>query len=363
MLVAAFAMLAFAGCQKENNVATQNGMVNFGVSGETPADQIKEAFNGTQSAIFFTNDDQIWINDSLCGVYPLRSNVANTNSTWSDKARVSARLADTYLFTYPANTYTKDEDDYWTCTFAENVVLQSNNGRPENRVTSANQIWPMSYYIANLSDLPYDVVNGCYVIRVQNNVNVMAPAIKYGVPFGNAMWRANSTENTYTDPEDLPSLFVTKFVVKSNDVKLTGAARLMNAETNNPYVAMVNDPVEGDMIVATVNNVEVTGSNDVATIIGNLPIAPYADAMPLNSTVTFTFALYFNVDVDGTVHYYKYENTARVRTDDGEREFTTGIGHRGYRNMILANMNVSTDMQEMLSHVTELDVNGQPLAE
>jgi len=286
--------------------------LNFG--GEAFVSTDKQAYQDNN--ILFTTGDYAYVNGETKEVEPVGTGA--TARIWAD-----ATSTGSYEVHYPVSTVRYDAaTSSWKTTFLRDITLIPAMGNT-NITNGGYQVWPMSGYVDDINA----VAEG-YQFKLYNNVAVISPAVKYGPNFAEAMWSAGGIDSLgwVRDENNLPTLTITKVVLSSSQIRLTGDATLQNptaddaavlgGQTTAPYFLMDNAPAD-DSIVATVTGtgfvaVPTTASSTGVNIVifGNIPVAPY----PLMNR-TMTVAFYFNATVNGTTHYYKY--TGSFTTQEG----------------------------------------------
>lgn len=301
----AFAALAFVACNKE-----ENGKVAFNISGEKYENTDKQGFRNGR--LYFTAGDEALVNGETSELVILSESAARL---W-----VNANNNNGFLVGYPASSITCDASGNYKTTFKNNITLVPANSSTTTVMTDeAHQVWPMSNFAANVEE-------GAN-FKLYNNVAVLSPTVKYGYQFVNAMWGANGVDpiaGFVLDEANLPDLYITKVVLSSNNIRLTGSATLQNCNSlynpdedmdNNygPYYKMDAAPIQGDEIVCNVvpaYHVEPTDANSTAINIqtfGHIAVAPCT--VP-NKNLTVSY--YLKAIVDGVEHNYKY--TAEITT-------------------------------------------------
>lgn len=298
----AFAALAFVACNKE-----ENGMVALNIAGEEYQNDEKQAFCNSQ--LYFTPGDAAYVNGT-----PTEMTISGARSTHA-KLWVPGNQAG-YLVTYPASSINYTDGQY-TTTFLGNVNLVSADpGTTTTLTEAARQTWPMSGYAAEASAPNF---------KLYNNVAVLSFAVKYGIQFASAMWKANgqgidNTVDFVPTESNLPDIYITKIVVRSTNIRLTGSAHLVNADHAfsssadffgmGPQYVMDGAPIaNGDQVVATLDvpfkpTPSITGSGAIlAQTFGHLAMAP---CMDFDNGKSLTISYYFNATIDGTNHQYVY---------------------------------------------------------
>ena len=201
ILVAAFAVLAFVGCKKDNNgslVADQNGMITLEMSGETHQDNGKQSFFGTANRIFFNEGDQMIVNGSVCNVTPQAvagDELATEFQSYKAKVAILAEYAYTPLYAmYPAEAFTlgtaADYSDMTVEMFNNVDLFTVADAAVTLGSATYYQPWPMTAYLENLNTPR---------IQLKNNIALVTPSVKFGYPFVNQFVQDNNL-NVTVDP-------------------------------------------------------------------------------------------------------------------------------------------------------------------
>ena len=201
ILVAAFAVLAFVGCKKDNNgslVADQNGMITLEMSGETHQDNGKQSFFGTANRIFFNEGDQMIVNGSVCNVTPQAvagDELATEFQSYKAKVAILAEYAYTPLYAmYPAEAFTlgtaADYSDMTVEMFNNVDLFTVADAAVTLGSATYYQPWPMTAYLENLNTPR---------IQLKNNIALVTPSVKFGYPFVNQFVQDNNL-NITVDP-------------------------------------------------------------------------------------------------------------------------------------------------------------------
>lgn len=306
VILAAFAMFAFAGCNKDNEkgyTLNDDGTVNITIGCTAPENNAKQSFNGERMRIFFTSGDQIMVNEGIFNVTPKPTTIAGTTSNMSNKASVAnIPVSSNYAFYFTAATYTVRPNGEYEVNMLPEVNLLGNG--VSNPFDNNNQAWPMYAECADLTTLGE---NG---VMLLNAVGVISPTIIYGPEWCDAAF-ATLAGVTSFNANECPNLRVNHVVIRSSQ-KLTGTATLNTDDPTDPYIEMDGTVPAGSMDEITChvtnpqNMIPTAGEQAVLNIIGNLPIAPYV------SRPYYQMDIYFEVDINGTTYYYMFA-TDRVR--------------------------------------------------
>lgn len=292
ILVAAFAVLAFVGCKKENNgslVADQNGMITLEMSGETHQDNGKQSFFGTANRIFFNDGDQMIVNGSICNVTPQAvagDELATEYLSYKAKVAILAEYAYTPLYAmYPAELFTlgtaADYSDM-TVEMFNNVDLFTVADEAVMLSMSTYQPWPMTAYLENLNTPR---------IQLKNNIALVTPSVKFGYPFVNQFVQDNNL-NITVDPNNLPTLNVEKVVISSSDQNLYGTNGYIDGlTTQEPKLVFPGTPETPSTITCWVPVDRGTGIIATGTsewLLGNVAVPPMAAGKHVKMDVYFS---------------------------------------------------------------------------
>lgn len=292
ILVAAFAVLAFVGCKKENNgslVADQNGMITLEMSGETHQDNGKQSFYGTANRIFFDEGDQMIVNGSVCNVTPLAvtgDDLATEYRSYKAKVSILAEYAYTPLYAmYPAELFTLGTaadysdmtvemyNDVDLFTVADNNVILTG---------SSYQPWPMTAYLADLNTPR---------IQLKNNIALVTPSVKFGYPFVNQFVQDFNIPAT-VDANNLPTLNIEKVVISSSDQNLYGTNGYIDGlTTQEPKLVFPGTPTTPSAITCWVPADRGTGIIATGTsewLLGNVAVPPMAAGKHVKMDVYFS---------------------------------------------------------------------------
>ena len=292
ILVAAFAVLAFVGCKKENNgslVADQNGMITLEMSGETHQDNGKQSFYGTANRIFFNDGDQMIVNGSVCNVTPQAvagDELATEYLSYKAKVAILAEYAYTPLYAmYPAEAFTlgtaADYSDM-TVTMYDTIDMFTVADEAVLLTGGLYQPWPMTAYLENLNTPR---------IQLKNNIALVSPSVKFGYPFVNQFVQDNNL-NVIVDPNNLPTLNVEKVVISSSDQNLYGSNGYIDGlATQEPKLVFPGIPSTPSALVCNVPvdrgyGIIATGTSE--WLLGNVAVPPMAAGKHVKMDVYFS---------------------------------------------------------------------------
>lgn len=292
ILVAAFAVLAFVGCKKDNNgslVADQNGMITLEMSGETHQDNGKQSFFGTANRIFFNEGDQMIVNGSVCNVTPQAvagDELATEYLSYKAKVAILAEYAYTPLYAmYPAEAFTlgtaADYSDM-TVTMYDTIDMFTVADEAVLLTGGLYQPWPMTAYLENLNTPR---------IQLKNNIALVTPSVKFGYPFVNQFVQDNNL-NITVDPNNLPTLNVEKVVISSSDQNLYGSNGYIDGlTTQEPKLVFPGTPETPSTITCWVPIDRGTGIIATGTsewLLGNVAVPPMAAGKHVKMDVYFS---------------------------------------------------------------------------
>ncbi len=292
ILVAAFAVLAFVGCKKDNNgslVADQNGMITLEMSGETHQDNGKQSFFGTANRIFFNDGDQMIVNGSVCNVTPQAvagDELATEYLSYKAKVAILAEYAYTPLYAmYPAEAFTlgtaADYSDM-TVTMYDTIDMFTVADEAVLLTGGLYQPWPMTAYLENLNTPR---------IQLKNNIALVTPSVKFGYPFVNQFVQDNNL-NITVDPNNLPTLNVEKVVISSSDQNLYGSNGYIDGlATQEPKLVFPGIPSTPSALVCNVPvdrgyGIIATGTSE--WLLGNVAVPPMAAGKHVKMDVYFS---------------------------------------------------------------------------
>lgn len=294
VLAAAAAMLAFAACNKEENsnlVADENGMVTFTVTGEQFQNDAKQSFHGLYNRIQFDVNDEAYANGQLVEMTPVVEGEGGLIEEVEHSFYAQFSLGSEYIdengvdIYYPASAYSADG----TVTMRNHIQLAPKSAANAMPLALNYQAWPMSAH----------TINGSFTMY--NNIAVVAPMVKYGPNFAQALSVDQNAE-----------LYILNIVLSSTDQKLTGTGHIEGMNTNAPYLVM-DEPVSGGVDKLFVDYGEESaiqvGQTNNFELLGDVCVAPMAAGKHLQVTV------YFALVDDAGIHYGKYTSNEVTLTD------------------------------------------------
>lgn len=313
-VLAAVAMIAFAGCKKDESA----GMLKVGME-DTPYAG-KQTYNVFQNRILFNTGDLIQVNGNVYSVNP-----AGEGSDYGYRQAMIGPIqfaeGESFLAAYPANEFDAIEGDAWYLMngmrmSAQMVCDHNNNMGDVIMPTDVYRAWPM---------VSYNVCGPCVAqtgsFELLNTVAVLSPAIDYSMNWFNKMIdEYGLSYSRATTNYDLPDFVVNSVDIISTNEPLSGDAYVMDFETSNPLLVM--DEPEGPNAIYMTANTPIRQRDNAGfintNIIGQIPVAVF------QNNTTITMAIHFTLCGQN----FKYESTA---------DFTPAMTARSLRTVLLAN--------------------------
>lgn len=324
VLAAAIAMVAFAGCKKE-----ESGLVTLNIATENTVSNDKQSYEADYSRVIFNDGDDIYVNGIVGSVTALNGETDPYTTDgpmgFSYKGQITvdpAAVGSDFLVVYPGpNNGINYVSDEYRCTFVSDfaMVPEVAQGYPTyagTQLTSDYQPWPMAaYYTCGQCVLE----DGRFVLK--NAVATLTPSILYGVAWYNAMAARNGWDAIY-NPAELPAIVVDAVEIVSSDAPLCGEAKLVDLNTSNPRAEIFAD--RGYQLSA----IAVDGTEHYYNLnpqfIGEIPVAP------IMTTTTLVMNMHFHMIINGTEHYFVYQG--------GRSTIPAGTIARGVRTVLQVNM-------------------------
>lgn len=309
-VLAAIAMIAFAGCKKE-----ESGMVTLKVGVENADGMDKQTYNVQLNRIMFNGQDAMVINGGVYGVRPLNEdNDPYTTGLNSYRADLNipgnVLYGQRFLAGYPALAFDGDYDaaaDSWNLKYdevewsaglwGESDMICDVNALDEQGNVAINpsfyRTWPMVAYDECGSCI---AENGRFLLR--NTVAVVSPSFIYGINWFSAMndqFGMGYDMNNITNANQLPAIEVDQVVLRSSVEPLFGPAHVEGVSTDNPIVVM--DASRGTNGMITLNNCGTYTSQNNPNftnpcIIGQIPVAVFQNETGFQMDVFFTIGNY-----------------------------------------------------------------------
>lgn len=323
VLFAALAVIALAGCKKE-----ENGMVNIKVGGENYMNIDKQGYSPDFQYVMFQNGDQILFNGNpytinLMNEDPMFPGYSNTASFNVPATEVGGET--TILYPYSAFQYGLFVEES-----AADLTMVDETSSAVNQVTGC--AWPMGYYVADFHS------HGDIVLK--NAVALITPSIKYGAPcFQNLVANNAAFANLGTiTPATLPTMTVTKVELVA-DQKLTGNAHVEFDADHNPIMTM-DDAMAGttDVLAAAAPNmgVVIPAQGNGETYVGSIPVTPNLTG------ANMWMKVYFDLEVVTPATDVTPETTHTYHcvyaTPEASPVNINGHIQRSYRTVFIANM-------------------------
>lgn len=309
----AFAMLAFASCNKEE------GMVNLTLEGEQYASNEKQSYQSDQ--VYFNSGDQIFVNGELTDLTPIDG---------GRKAKITAAYSSTgYDMVYGHGVSYDEETNTYSAIFDHIASATPINGR--TLLTDAHR--PMVMYTFNHDvDDNADEYAGHNHFMLKHACSFIAPQIRYGRWWADFMW--NNTGDAvdpwpaYSSEDALPSMRLVAFEVLSNGqnlnrrIPLSGVATLETSDYDRPVMEMaISEMAQDNAIHVYVDDAE--GNRGVAvrpisdddqgnqgSTLCQIPVCPdYTNAH------TATIVFHIEVTIGQETRYYVYKGTLTLNNE------------------------------------------------
>ena len=275
VLFAALAVIALAGCNKEENKV--NGIL---VGGEKFVNVDKQSYSPDFQYVMFDGTDGFLFND-VEYTYTMVDNPTDRNevTTFSNYAVLNvpgSDVVDDVTLLYPSTAFPL----YLDATGMMMVSEEPNAGDPNQVVGCA---WPMGYHNANFQ------THGEMLLK--NAVGIISPAVKYGASCMQNLFANNPAFANYTfDQANPPVMTVTNVELVAN-TKITGDAEVVFDETNIPTMVMT-EAMTGETDALNMDapelGVNIPFLGNVMTIVGNMPVTPALNGANMTINVYFT---------------------------------------------------------------------------
>ena len=281
VLFAALAVIALAGCKKEENKV--NGIL---VGGEKFVNADKQAYSPDFQYVVFDGSDNFLFNGTAY-TYTMVDNPTDLNEVtdYSEYAILNvpgSAVVDDVTLLYPHNVFPSN-----VLPFGMTMVSEAPNAGNPNPVTGC--VWPMGYHNGNF--------NSHHGIQLKNAIALVTPAVKYGAPCMQNLFRYNPAFANLTFDQNNPPVMTVTDVELIADTKITGAAEVQFDESDIPTMVMT-EPMEGatdvlDMVAPNLG-VDIPFAGNSINIVGNMPVTPALNGANL------TINLYFTLDCGDT---------------------------------------------------------------
>ena len=328
VLAAAIAMVAFAGCNKEENntLPVENGLATFTMTGESYSSADKQSYNARDRHIVFTQDEACYANGyyaPLTLLDPATQGVLTDANATSRIARISipaeyASLPFTVL--YPASAFVEgapEDFPLWNCRMdyvVECICEDLNSNSPLDEFTSS---WPMAAVVSQ---------GGRGSFQLRNCVAILTPTFKFNEAFVNRL--AERFPEFVYDRSMAANTTMEIFLINMvSNVPLSGDAHV---DFSGEYPTLVMDSTyranntlgisSNFYDMNTVWSMDTT-DNSVEHVLGNVAVAPMHAGNTLRMDVIFT------ITVGGVMHAFEYKGNT-VTLDE-----TPGSGRSVLRSM------------------------------
>ncbi len=317
VLFAALAVIALAGCKKEENKV--NGIL---VGGERFVNMEKQAYSPDFQYVMFDGTDGFLFN-GVEYTYTMVDNPTDLNemtSGYSNYAILnvpSEAVVDNVTMLYPSTVF-----PLYLYPTSMMMVSEAPNAGDPNAVDGC--VWPMGYHDATFQS------HGN--IELKNAVALVTAAVKYGAPCFQNLFANNPAFADLTfDVNNAPTMTVTNVELVAN-TKLTGNAEVQFDENDLPCMVMT-DEMDGatDALNMDAPNfgVNIPCAGNQMTIVGNMPVTPALNGADLVINV------YFTLTCGSETFNCRYTGQP---LDPNTREVTTVSAARSQRTTLIANM-------------------------
>ena len=321
VLFAALAVIALAGCKKE-----ENGMVNIKVGGENYQNIDKQGYSTTYNFVMFQDGDQILFNGTA---YPIvlqnEDPMFPGFSNFASFSVPATEIGGETTILYPANIF---QSGLYVEESAADLIMVDMADATVNQISGC--VWPMGYHVADFHS------HGDILLK--NAVALIIPSIKYG-PRCFQQLVANNTDfealGTIT-LANMPTMTVTKVELQA-DTMLTGNAHVEFNTSNDPIMKM-DDPMTTAYTVLAAGapnmGVDIPASSNGETYVGGIPVTP--DLAGHNVIMRIYFDLTFTTEATdvapAATHVYHCLYTSPERNVNGDVA-------RNHYTVFCANMN------------------------
>lgn len=310
ILVAAFAMIAFTGCNDRNEQGAltpdENGMVTLNLTGESYGSNDKQGYYAADQYIEFQIGDQCYGNGALseltlidmATLEPIPTTDATATSRYARLSVPAGNVTLPFTILYPANAFVEgaiEDFPQWNVPMAANVQWIPENATVGYRATITGQTsaWPMATQVEDF--------RGTYQLR--HAIAVLTPAFKFGTAYLTALSAKYPNNFVYTVGDNV-ALTVDSIVLTSSNTMLTGNSHIDFTTPDAPTLIMDGTvPADGDVLIVKPNTANLfdyytaASGNDIPTNnLGNVTCAPKHTGDELQMTFYFT--------LDDGVNYY-----------------------------------------------------------
>ena len=275
VLFAALAVIALAGCKKEENKV--NGIL---VGGENFVSMDKQAYSPDFQYVMFDGTDAFLFND-VEYTYTMVDNPTDMNEVtdYSNFAVLNVpgeAVVDDVTLLYPSDVFPVNISPAGMM-----MVSEAPNAGDPNPVTGC--VWPMGYHNGNFA------THGN--IQLKNAIALITPAVKYGAPCMQNLFRYNPAFANLTFDQANPPVMTVTHVELIADTKLTGDAEVVFDADDMPSMVMTEtmdgatDALDMD---APEMGVDIPFLGNQVTIVGNMPVTPALNGANMTINVYFT---------------------------------------------------------------------------
>lgn len=275
VLFAALAVVALAGCKKEENKV--NGIL---VGGEKFVSMDKQAYSPDFQYVMFDGTDGFLFND-VEYTYTMVDNPTDMNevtdySNWAVLNVPGSAVVDDVTMLYPSNVFPIN-----ISAAGMMMVSEAPNAGAPNTVDAC--VWPMGYHDATFQSHGQ--------ITLKNAIALVTPAVKYGAPCMQNLFANNPAFANYTFDQANPPVMTVTHVELVADTKLTGDAEVVFDADDVPSMVMTEAMTEATDVLdmdAPELGVNIPFAGNVMTIVGNMPVTPALNGANMTINVYFT---------------------------------------------------------------------------
>ena len=274
VLFAALAVIALAGCKKEENKV--NGIL---VGGEQFVSMDKQAYSPDFQYVMFDGSDAFLFNN-VEYTYTMVNNPTDREevTTYSNYAVLnvppSAIVSDVTML-YPSNIFPLYVD-----ATGLTMVSEAPNGGDPNPITGC--VWPMGYHNTEFTSH--------LQVQLKNAVAIVTPAVKYGAPCMQNLFATNPAFEGLTFDNANPPVMTVTNVELIADTKITGDAEVVF--TNNVPAMHMTEAMTGETDVLNMDapgfGIEIPFAGNRINLVGNMPVTPELDGANVTLNVYFT---------------------------------------------------------------------------
>lgn len=316
VLFAALAVIALAGCKKEENKV--NGIL---VGGENFVTMDKQAYSPDFGYVMFDGTDAFLFNNVEYS-YDMVDNPTDRNevTTFSNYAVLNVpgtAVVDDVTMLYPSSIFPLN-----VLPTGMMMVSEAPNAGDPNPVMGCT--WPMGYHNANFASHGQ--------IQLKNAIALITPAVKYGPSCMQNLFANNPAFANVTFDVNNPPVMTVTNVELIADTKISGAAEVVFDASDVPTMVMT-DPMTGTTdalnMTAPAGGVVMPFAGNVMTIVASMPVTPELDG------ANVTMNLYFTLQVGAETFNCVYSG-----------DFVANVT-RSYRTTYIANMNAGANWQKI----------------